>query len=278
MFSITLRGVLASGLVLVAADLAHAQDFKVYTPIFDLAAKGGGNRGSQASPVSRTTTMFQAGKVFDRPGGGNQTTIYEPAEQRFMVLDGARRVATIYSFDAIREVLDRQIRIGEKKIAELRRSADQRDLELAEQIEFQLHPRFEERYGESQRELTLSSPWLSYTVRCEPADASRRVEAYLDYADRAAELNFIVNRQSPFPAARQQLNAALRRRKLLPVEVRLNEPQRDGMHLKATHRFDWTLGETDRQLIRDCEKLLHTPDVKPINFDPARVERASVKR
>ena len=52
-----------------------AQDFAVYTIVFDLDAKGSN------SPIARSRTLFHAGKVYDVITGSGEVTIMEPAHR-----------------------------------------------------------------------------------------------------------------------------------------------------------------------------------------------------
>ena len=72
-----------------------AQEFRVYTRIFNERADAAARKaGKQPSPVSRTTTVFHAGKVYDFIDAGERMTVYESAQERFLIFDGARQLRT----------------------------------------------------------------------------------------------------------------------------------------------------------------------------------------
>jgi hypothetical protein len=132
-----------------------------------------------------------------------------------------------------------------------------------------LNPVFKTTYDEKLNRLNLSSPFLSYEVKCNGHDSERVIVDYLDYADWAARLNYLLNDKAMPPGPRLALNDVLRRRQFLPVEVELRTSDENGLHLRAEHRFDWNLDDHDRKMIAHWEKLLASgtlKEVPPVKF------------
>jgi hypothetical protein len=269
-----LRGMIPAVLLFTFAT-AHAQDISVSTQVFDGHARGGDRSGRPALPITRSRVLFHAGKAYDCLDSGNQVTLFEPAQKRFVIIDGARRVRTVIPFAEIEEVLQLAQQRAEKKLSLERAAANRRENQLTE---FQIHPKFTERFDESRRRLVMESRLLSYSVKGAPTEHPELLRPYLDYADWAARLNFVVYPNAQFPNPRLELNEALRRRQLVPIEVTLTVHRERGEFLTAEHRFNWTLDAGDRETIRHWEKNLHDPGFKQKSLIPASAENASVRR
>jgi len=244
---------------------ASAQEFRVYTRVFDVRAEstaGSGRR--QNDPVSRTVTVFHAGKVYDYILAGDRMTIFEPAHNRFLILDGARQLRTEVSTAEIRSAIMKAEHNAQEYIDANRRTQDPAKIRM---LEFQLGPDFAESFDENGATLQLTGTGAIYNVRYETEESEERVNAYLDYADWAARLNFVVHPHAPLPAPRLALDKCLRSRGWLPVEVTLQSRQKNGPHLRAEHRYEWKLNADDRKLITRWEKELAQPELKEVGFD-----------
>ncbi len=261
MIAMTLRGNLCAALMLLAATAASAQDFRVATTIRAVSAK---STGKSSENVGHDTALFHAGKVYDSFDAA-KITIFEPAEEQFVILDQSRRLATIVKFDEIEAVLNQAMHRAEQKLVSVQGSKNEAEIRSAKLLKFQLHPRFdEEKYNAARRKLDLSSRYLVYSVQCEPAGSTEVVKTYLQFADWAARLNFVANQNSPLPGPRLELNQALLQQNVLPSVVDMEWRQPGGLHLKAEHKFTWKLTPYDREEIRKWEQLRHAPDLKRV--------------
>ncbi|MGE5192079.1 MAG: hypothetical protein ACM3U2_06210 [Deltaproteobacteria bacterium] len=266
MFHKPVSGLAGIAVLLFCAAAAPAQDFRVYTQIRDARApEAAGKKGAPARLLGRSTSLFHAGKVYDYLDAGHQMTIFEPAHERFVIIDGSSRRMTAVSFEFIENHLFRAGKATEEKIAELRAEGTPQAVRQADLLQFQLAPKFVEKYDAQKRLLTLSSPFLSYEVKCGEHDSVALIQGYLNYTDWAQRLNYLVNPRAMPPAPRLALNEVLRRRKLLPVKVTLHTSNREGLHLRAEHRYDWMLDATDRKTITYWERLLNAGDMKEIS-------------
>jgi hypothetical protein len=266
MFHKPVSGLAGIALLLFCAAAARAQDFRVYTTIRDARTlEAPGKTGTPSHPTGRSTSLFHAGKVYDYLDAGHQIMIFEPAHDRFVIVDGSSRHITAVPFEFIENRLFRAEKATEEKIAQLIAEGTPEAIRQAGLLQFWLNPRFKESYDERKHILTLSSPFLSYEVECSGHDSAEVIEAYLNYTDWAQRMNYLVNPRAMFPAPRLAVNDVLRRRKVLPVKVTLHASRRDGLHLRAEHRYNWTLDATDMKTITYWERLMTSGKVREVS-------------
>ncbi len=280
MFHKPVSGLAGIVFLLHCATIVSAQDFRAYTQIFDArVVPAAAQKTAPSRLVGRSTALFHAGRVFDASGAGNQMTIFEPAHSRFVIIDGARLVQTELSFEYIENRLFRAVKNTEKHIVSLQEKDTSEARELASLLQFQLTPAFKESYDDKRRLLTLSSPGLSYEIKSDDRESSEILEAYLNYLDWAARLNYLVNKRALLPGPRLAVHDVLRRRRMLPVEVTLHSSHLNGLHLRAEHRFNWTLDATAQKMIADCEKLMSNGELKKLSpqefFEPISTAKAN---
>lgn len=251
----------AVAVCVTSLDVA-AQEFSVYTKVFDLDAKAANQQGA---PIARSRTLFHAGKVYDVIHEAAEVTILEPAHHRIMILNSDRNVVSTVDFDELKHLL----RSAEERLA-------QRVLELEEQpnasrqkietLRFQLKPFFESEFDPSKRRLRLLSKSVTYEVEGQVSDRAEAVEAYLRHADWACRLNYVLHPQPLFPSVRLELNDQLRRQKLLPTRVILRAKLDRPLNLKAEHSVAWALDTLDRQSIGKWESLLRDPALQKVSL------------
>jgi hypothetical protein len=258
-------GLAGIAVLLFCAASAPAQDFRVYTQIFDLRSREAAEKkGQPLPPPGRSTSLFHAGKVYDYVDAGQRMLIFEPAHERFLIVDASNRHITAVPFTFIENRLFRAGKATEEKIAQLEAEGTPEAIRQAELLKFWLNPKFNEKYDDQKHTVTLSSRFLSYEVECSGHDSPELIEAYLNYTDWAQRMNYLVNPRVMPPAPRLALNDALRRRKMLPVKVTLRASRRDGLQLRAEHRYDWTLDATDMKTITYWERLLTAGKLKEV--------------
>src|SRR5260370_36507948 len=110
-------------------------------------------------------------------------TIFEPAQERFVVVDDSRKLVTVISFEHIENRLFQAVKKTEQHIAELEQQHTEKAMRLAALLRFQLNPVFKSTDDEKQILIKLSSPFLSYEVKCNKHDSEKVIIDYLDYAD-----------------------------------------------------------------------------------------------
>lgn len=269
------RGVSAMARILLALLVCHglsgtlaAQNFKIYTPVFDLTADATTSRAGQKPQhpiVARSVLYFHGNKAYDYIEADGEVLIYEPNAQRFTILHPAHGMSTTLSF----EDLERMVRDAEvsatKKV--LRTKEDRLEpVTRTGMIEFQLQPRFEQRFDRERATLSLNSPYMNYEVKCVSVENAERVQAYLRYCDWMARLNFVLHPQAPLPGPRLTLNESLRKRGLMPGEVTMQAAIGSGITLRAEHQIDWQFDSHARDRIHQWQTLLDSPDIRKVPF------------
>jgi len=261
----SLRRVVQAGLTLLfcAAPLL-AQDFRVSTRLFDEKAPP---EQGPPQPIARTWTIFHAGKVYDHVDILNETIILEPAQERFLILNTDRDLLTELSFREIQQYVFQARQRAQQKLSE------NPNLPNGAAVAFQLKPTFRTSFDERKKTLQMTSPIFRYDVTCAAAD-KELTAVYLRYAQRTAELNYILNPQL-LPTVRQALNSELEQKKLLPTEIRLQSGIGSGLKLRAEHTYLWSLTNEDRRKVSDWEARLQNPRLKRLPFDQFQKELAS---
>jgi len=245
-----------------------AQDFKVYTPVFDMAAAETSTRAGQKPQhriVARSLLYFHANQAYDYIEDAGEVQIYEPNAQRFTILYPARAMATTLSFEELeRMVRDAEIK-AQKKVLQSKEDHQEQSSRMG-MIEFQLQPTFKERFDRTHSTLSLSSSFMNYQTRCIAVETPERMQAYLKYCDWAARLNYVLHPQAPLPGPRLTLNESLRKRGLMPIEVSLQAAIGNGLNLRAEHQVQWQLDAHDRDRIHQWQMLLESRDTRKISF------------
>jgi hypothetical protein len=248
---------------------AAAQEFRVYTRVINEAVVEPAHRGGPARHpiVGRSLTFFRAGKAYDYIDAVNEVIVLDAPGKQFTVLRPTHRLATVVTFDELAEHVDRARRRAEDRILEFRSDSSPENLRRLRQVEFQLDPRFTESWDEAAQTLTLKSPGFTYVARCVSVETEGVVKNYLRYADRTAELNFLLHPTALLPTPRLKLNEALRRRNCLPIDVQLTASIGAGLKLRAEHVLAWELDKKDRQLIHQWESTIGNRDVTFVSLE-----------
>ena len=132
-------------------------------------------------------------------------------------------------------------------------------------LQFQLTPQFQEQATGRER-LVLRGGVMDYDVQTAEAPDPQQVQQYLEYADWAARLNFVLHPGSSYPAPRLRLNDALRTMEVLPVSVELTSVAQESVKLQARHTFQWEFQSTDKSHIHKWTQLLESDDIRWVSF------------
>lgn len=257
---------LVAGLLLLAGT-ASGEEMRIFTRVYNDAVPGSdatADRGSQI--VARSVSLFHAGQVYDFIDGADELTVFDPANQRFTLLNTARSVATIVEFEQLRQLLKVSRGEAERYVEQLASRTDRESSRAVAALRFQLDPKFAESYDADRKQLVLRSDELTYTVRCAVAPSAASAENYLRYADWTARLNHVLHPQALFPDARLRLDESLRTRGLLPIVVDLQADLESPLRLRAEHQVHWELDARDRSLIHRWETLLKSPQTRWVTF------------
>jgi hypothetical protein len=248
---------------LLCCAAAPAQDFHVSTKIFDLHGPvPAGKARSRPIPVGFCESVFHAKKVYDYNDLNGQMTIFEPAHEQFVFIDGARRLSSAVSFQFIEDRLFQIRNQSQQWLAA--NGGNPANRQAAGFLGFQLNAKFQESYDQERKILHMQSQFLSYEVECASDATPAHVKAYLDYADWAARLKCVTQAQSILPGPRLAVNEALRRRQLLPIKVTLRTEQQDGLNVQAEHKFGWSLDADNMKVIHHWDKQLSASDMKRV--------------
>lgn len=249
-------GVFVASLCVLTTSCA-AQEFRVYTQVWDL------NAGDQ--PVSRSLTLWHAGKVYDVIYSQGEVTILEPNRRRCSIINTDKELLTSIDFDELKHLLQ----VAEDRMSQQIQELDEKpnsSKDFLNHLRFQLHPQFTKQFDAKQHRLSLESKPLTYEVRGQESVRPEAVEAYLNYADWACRLNFVLHPQPVFPTARLELNQQLRKQKLFPIEVKLRAQFDKPLQLQADHKLSWDLDAIDREQIHHWEALLRDPKLKHLSL------------
>ncbi len=242
---------------------ADAQDMRVYTTVSEVT------KGMNSPRVlSHSLTLFHAGKVYDYMEEAGEVVIYEPVHHRFVVL-GKNYVATEIPFTEVNHSIEATRAETSKMLEQLRSQGDDKSLRIASLIQFQLEPTFESSLDPATQFFSMNADPLKYSVKTAKIESPQFVRQYLDYADWAARLNFMMRSNSAFPAARLQLNESLRQNELLPttVDLQFRQVQRaEPLRLRAEHQFSWEFQSVDRRHINHWERQLRSSEVRWVTF------------
>lgn len=241
---------------------AQSQQFKVYTRVIRPSV----DSQKSGDVLSRSLTLFHAGLVYDWIPSMGEVTVVDPAHDRFIVFTGRRMIGTKVPFEEVNRILGTAREETSNWAKRLLESGNAKSIQIATPIQFQLAPKFAEKFDISTGALTLSSPEFSYHVECREAASTELLNAYLSYADRAAQLNYVLYPDTLFPAPRIALNASLRKLNRLPSRVQLNVQFDKPFVLAAEHQFGWKLESIDRQHLNQWQKLINSPDMQWIRF------------
>lgn len=205
--------------------------------------------GNEEKPFSEITTIFRSGFVYDfvtdpNKQHGPETTIFDSLRGRFVVIDPQRQVWTQLSTEALKTFTAK---------IKLDAAASQHAV-----LNFMAEPKFkEETDGEG---MAFKSHWLEYRLRTMPAKSTRAVEQYAEFSQWSAQMNVRLTPNMLPPFARMAISRTLAERGLLPTDVQMtldaNQPGISKVTLRATHRYQWTLLEPDRQRIDEAGRQM----------------------
>lgn len=259
--------ILASLICLIslnAMPIASAQDFRIYTRVYDAGAA----ENTRPLMIGSSLSLFHAGKVYDHVENANESEviIFEPAHQRFTIFSTSRSLATTVHFDEIKRKLKLAKNVTEEHIQAVLAQKPAADAATMEKLAFPIEPKFTTMLDTGDKTLTCQSPHLSYIVGLADVSEPATVEVYLDYADWMARLNYVLHPHALFPEPRLKVNQELRQRKKMPVRVELESSIGMPIKLRAEHQIHWKLDATDRSLIHEWESLLKSESTRQVTF------------
>jgi hypothetical protein len=230
--------IVAAATGLFEPDAAQGEDFRIETKIYV------GEFDDEAKPVSKTTTLFLDGTVYDFLDQPSQVAIFrKPGGSkpgRFILLDNEFRVRT--------ELTTSQL---QGAMTKLRDWAGQQTDPI---LQFAANPNFKETFTEDGGQLILASHQENYTVSTTPARNSEALVEYREFLDWYTQLNALLGAGPP-PEPRLRLNEALARHQVLPLTVELKRAG-DKESVRAEHKFTWRLSHEDSAKIDHVRESL----------------------
>jgi hypothetical protein len=197
-------------------------------------------------PCVETTTLFASGRVYDFIAKPQETIVFDPGQDLFIILDPNRQLKT-------------QISTGEvsTQIGKLREAALHHKKEAVRESAL---AKFAESVDPKTGILKLTNRWMQYEVESMAPDRPQAARQYADAADWLAQLNALLNPPNlPFP--RLALNKVLRDRQELPVKIMLYVTPEDRRHKPpvkhSEHTILMALSQNDRQQIDKAGEQMH---------------------
>jgi len=263
-----LRCLVLTGALLLAANAALAQDFRIDTEVF---VGPFSDKDKDKEPAAEMLTIFANDMVYDfLLTAPREITLFDPLRGRFTLLDETRKVkASLSTQDVLAYVL----------------ALDSHAMESKDPLfAFAAHPQFETKSeevhekGQSLVRVTLAGNPLSYVAlgqRPERPDAAR---SFRQFADWFARLNSARPGNLP-PAARMALNQSLESSGVLPLEVTRTIVasgtfgREKKLEVKTRHLVNWTLSGEDRKRVEHAGDCL--AKFTAVSFDEYRTPTAT---
>lgn len=236
---------------------ACAQEFRVYTRIYDETA-------DSKTPVARALTLFHAGRVYDFIASAGEVIIYEPMQDRFIVLNAKRQLKATVPTSEIGQLMTAARRVARQRVARL--AVQPGGKRTADMLAFQLDPKFREEFSREKKTLSLVDSRLKYEARLKFVDGKETAAAYREYADWVSRLNFVLHPRVLLPGPRLVLNEKLAAKQAIPVQVSLHVNARPQIHLRAEHQVHWSLDERDRSLINEWNRQLKSDQTREVSL------------
>jgi hypothetical protein len=249
--------------------ISTAQDFSIYTRVFDVGASNESDAaasGVVAPIVSRSYSMFHAGKVYDYIENVDEVVVIDFAQRQFTLLSPRRQIGTTVHFEEVKNMIKVAERLTRNHLEKLEQDESPSTKAAATLVRFQLDPHFHESYDEPKQTLAFASEFLRYDVACAAEASPEHVTAYLRYADWMSRLNYVLHPGPLQPPARLAVNAGLRKQNLIPLDVELQANTHPRIHLRAEHRFEWQLDHQHRSLIDQWESTLKSNNTRYVKL------------
>lgn len=253
---------LCFSLLLCSSSMALAQGLRVSTVVYDAARLD--DRGREVA-LSNSFSLFHNGLVYDYVEAAKEVVVFDPIARRFVVMSLDRNVYTTVPFAQVNELLSEREPQTRKYIDELKQLKSPQQQAASQLLSFQLNPRFEATSWPQTGGLVMKSPSWKYEVSTREWEDAKQVTRYLDYVDWTAKLNFLLHPRSSFPEPRIALNEELRKlENRVPVIIKLDQRPLERVVLRAEHKFERNLTDSDRKLINSWNDAMKSPEMKEL--------------
>ena len=250
MFRLPILWLVAAMAGAIAARLPHArgEDFRIESVVW-----------KDKKELSRNTTLFQGGIVYDYLASPQRTAIFDKPHSRFILLDPSAKVKT--------EISTRDVQLMATRMQEMSGKRENAFLKFA------AYPKFNVGSDKKTDELIFTSSFMSYRVKTVKATSPEAAEQVRDFSDWYARLNTMLNPGATPPFARIAVNKELASRGLVPEAVGLRIPAQlslggHGASLRSEHEVSWRLRQKDLKQISDTATELAS--FKTVSLDEYR--------
>jgi hypothetical protein len=218
----------------------QATDFRVENTVF-LAGR--------EEPISKSTTVFHEGVVYDLSNQTAETIILGENRRLFVLLDGKRMIRA--------EPTTKQIG---SFVEELQQRAAKHSRPL---IRFSATPKLSETFDAEKNELTLGSKWITYRLVLLKHDDQSIARQYALFSDWYSRLNTVLSRGSRPPSARLLVNAAMATRGATAKEVHLSlvtseDSSTKPVKLRSEHQLTVGLEKSDLDRVSQARQQMKT--------------------
>lgn len=198
----------------------------------------------EEKPVSQSCTMFYDGKVYDFMTNPEETIIYDPEQQRFLLLCAATQSQCMLSLDEVLEFG----RMMKESIPQVK----------DEFLRNCLDPKFEISVDEKTEQQIFEQAKIIYKVSTQRELTKGMAKAYADFANNYAILNVLLSPQNIPPFARIKINETIAEKDELPETVEVIMKRRFNplstslgkQRVRTVHNFMSGLGDADMKKIR----------------------------
>lgn len=231
---------------------ATGEDFRVDNAVFT---------GERKEPISQSVTIFHEGIVYDCMKKPAEVVVFDKMMKRFTLLNLENGTRAELTTRDVAEFLDRfETRL--KEMVKKRRE---------ELVQFMAEPKFEEKYDEQTRHLTLSSKLVNYSLELSQGVSPTAATQYREFSDWYVRLNLLLTPGSLPPFARMAVNAAVAKHKSIASQVTLTiTSPKDGRkrEIRSIHRIVRPLTQADLSEVARIGKAMS--EFRAIDFEKYR--------
>jgi hypothetical protein len=242
---------LALGAIVATAQTAHGADFRVENSVFS---------EEQKQPISRSTTVFYGGAVYDFMQEPEEVIIFDKASGHFDVLDMHRHVRVELSTAEV--------------VAFSQRLKERTEKSQDPLIKFLGTPTFEQQFDEKTGDLTFTSPLVIYRVRGKSVENQEVVQQSREFSNWLAQLNLLLSPGARPPFSRLQVNEALAKHNMIAQDVQLTTapkkaaPAAKQSTVRSQHRLEMQVTKPDFDRIQQVRQSLAS--FKRVSFEEYR--------
>ena len=206
--------------------------------------------GDKTSPISQNVTLFQSGFVYDF---GSSSTDSKNEELEITIYDSQKKMFTL--LDTKRKI---KFNIPQTRLVQLT-EALRAQTSQNQELKFLASPDYTETSDANSGWTTVEGEVIKYSFKGKRLRDPRNVDSYCEFLDQYTLLAVTDPRRTP-PFARLRLNAAIKKKGIVPTNIRLNMRKtpliQQAVSMKSRHTFVESLSETDKAKIESANEKL----------------------